>query len=456
MASIKYKTEDGYVSIPLNIIGSRVYLEDYDDGEVVPELVDDSAKIGNGIGTCSTSSGTALEVTLDNYKLVKNGIVAVTFENDVPANATLNINNKGAKPIYNEGSAIEADVIKAGKTVMFAYDGTNYVVTSLGGGESVEFVEYLSINLISDYITSDPSLIGATVVVTDDVNSETIFSTTWQGTTIETTINIGTHYTITVGSISGYDNPSSESFVALPSYTRTVDMKYIAEGIFAIRNDGKRVKYEDIGNENYVAVNIKSGIINFMINKYSTNGTTIKNPIVFSSALYGVDLNYMTNISASASEADKRTQSYAVFVNGETGIANTNNIINDSRCSSENTTNNAAKFCANVNNPLTGVKDGYLGSLAEWFVFIDNITAINNILTAIGGTKIDQNTVGKQAYGATWTSFATSTESDSNDIHQYIFSTYSSNYPMFSTQHKNSSGGGEDTTALPFFPYTTT
>ena len=131
MASIKYKTNEGYVSIPLNIIGSRVYLEDYDDGEVVPELVDDNAKLGNGIGTCSTSSGTALEVTLDNYKLVKNGIVAVTFENDVPANATLNINNKGAKPIYNEGSAIEANVIKAGKTVMFAYDGTNYVVTSI-------------------------------------------------------------------------------------------------------------------------------------------------------------------------------------------------------------------------------------------------------------------------------------------------------------------------------------
>ena len=96
----------------MNIIGSRIYLEDYDDGEVIPELVDDNAKLGNGIGTCSTSTGTALEVTLANYKLVKNGIVAVTFEYDVPANATLNINNKGAKPIYNEGSAIEADVIK--------------------------------------------------------------------------------------------------------------------------------------------------------------------------------------------------------------------------------------------------------------------------------------------------------------------------------------------------------
>lgn len=130
MASIKYKTEDGYVSIPLNIIGSRVYLEDYDDGEVVPELVDDSAKIGNGIGTCSTSSGTALEVDINNYKLVKSGIVTITFQYDVPANATLNINNQGAKAIYKGGSAITEGVIKAGSTIMLTYDGTNYVVSS--------------------------------------------------------------------------------------------------------------------------------------------------------------------------------------------------------------------------------------------------------------------------------------------------------------------------------------
>ena len=38
MASIKYKTEDGYISVPLNIIGSRVYLEDYDDGEEAQPL----------------------------------------------------------------------------------------------------------------------------------------------------------------------------------------------------------------------------------------------------------------------------------------------------------------------------------------------------------------------------------------------------------------------------------
>ena len=226
MASIKYKTNEGYVSIPLNIIGSRVYLEDYDDGEVVPELVDDNAKLGNGIGTCSTSSGTALEVTLDNYKLVKNGIIAVTFENDVPANATLNINNKGAKAIYNEGSAIEADVIKAGKTVMFAYDGTNYVVTSLGGGGSNS--EFVGIKLTEPDGEVD-GLIGTTITITNEDTSETILSTTWQGDIIVAEIADGIEYTVTSGGATGYVIVNnSETHTAIGGFSLNIVFEYIA------------------------------------------------------------------------------------------------------------------------------------------------------------------------------------------------------------------------------------
>lgn len=223
MASIKYKTSEGYTSIPMNIIGSRIYLEDYDDGEVIPELVDDNAKLGNGIGTCSTSTGTALEVTLANYKLVKNGIVAVTFEYDVPANATLNINNKGAKPIYNEGSAIEADVIKAGKTVMFAYDGTNYVVTSLGGSGATQ--EFAVISLKTDNNTNS-ALTGATIIITNDNTSETILSTTWNGTDVIVGIDGGVEYTVTVGNITDYNISNTQSYTAIAGLSRQISFVY--------------------------------------------------------------------------------------------------------------------------------------------------------------------------------------------------------------------------------------
>ena len=208
MASIKYKTEDGYVSIPMSIQAKT------------------NEENGNGIGTCSTSTGTALTVLLTGYELVQNGFVAVTFENDVPAGATLNINSKGAKPIIYKGAAIEADTIKADDTVMFCYDGTNYVVTSLGGGGAVELEEYLSVSLTCSDSTKASSLIGATVVVTNTVQGTNILSTTWQGTTIECSISMGAYYTVTVGSVTELLTPSPQTFQAKGGYTRNLTIEY--------------------------------------------------------------------------------------------------------------------------------------------------------------------------------------------------------------------------------------
>ena len=185
------------------------------------------AKLGSGIGTCSTSSGTALEVVLSDYNLVQNGFVAVTFSNDVPAGATLNINGKGAKPIIYKGSAIEADVIKADDTVMFCFDGTNYVLISSGGSGAVEIVEYLSIDITCNFPTQASDLIGATVTVTDNDNQETLFSTTWQGTTIEYEVPAAISYTITVGSVSGYTTPGTKTFRAVANNERTATFEYI-------------------------------------------------------------------------------------------------------------------------------------------------------------------------------------------------------------------------------------
>lgn len=83
--------------------------------------------IGFGYGTCGTAAATTAKVvTLSNYGLVAGGTPTVKFTYDVPANATLNINNRGAKPIKFLGANITAGVIKAGDTCTFCYDGTNY------------------------------------------------------------------------------------------------------------------------------------------------------------------------------------------------------------------------------------------------------------------------------------------------------------------------------------------
>lgn len=87
----------------------------------------DPAKLGFGYGTCATATATTEKaVTLANYMLVTGGYVAVKFANAVPANATMNVNSKGAKAIYHNGAAITANIIVAGDTATFIYDGTRY------------------------------------------------------------------------------------------------------------------------------------------------------------------------------------------------------------------------------------------------------------------------------------------------------------------------------------------
>ena len=89
-------------------------------------------KYGFAYGECSTAAATtAKTATITNYALVANSIVSIRFTYAVPASATLNINSLGAKAIYYRNAAITADVIGAGDTATFIYDGTYYRLISL-------------------------------------------------------------------------------------------------------------------------------------------------------------------------------------------------------------------------------------------------------------------------------------------------------------------------------------
>lgn len=87
------------------------------------------AKYGGGYTTCGTTAATAAKTaSLIGFALAVGGIVSVRFANNVPANATLNINSTGAKPIYWHNVAIRADTIKGGDTATFIYDGRHYML----------------------------------------------------------------------------------------------------------------------------------------------------------------------------------------------------------------------------------------------------------------------------------------------------------------------------------------
>lgn len=90
----------------------------YLDGNTVPSAY------------CTTTGSTASKAaTCTNYKLLANSYVLVTLTNDNSASSalTLNINTRGAKPIYINGTASSSSnyTLPAGTYLVF-YDGTNY------------------------------------------------------------------------------------------------------------------------------------------------------------------------------------------------------------------------------------------------------------------------------------------------------------------------------------------
>ncbi len=95
-----------------------------------------NASLGQGYGICETAYETvAKTATLASYTLSTGGIVAIKFENDVCANATLDIASKGAKEIYYRGAAITDGVIKAGDIATFIYS-TQYHLISVDGSST--------------------------------------------------------------------------------------------------------------------------------------------------------------------------------------------------------------------------------------------------------------------------------------------------------------------------------
>ena len=112
--------------------GDEYDIKDTTAREMISSHTHTNESMGFGYGTCDTAaSTTAKTVSMSGYKLIKNGMVSIEFDYDVPANATLNINNTGAKSIYYKKAAITDNIIKAGDIATFISDGTNYRLISI-------------------------------------------------------------------------------------------------------------------------------------------------------------------------------------------------------------------------------------------------------------------------------------------------------------------------------------
>jgi hypothetical protein len=139
------------------------------------------AKLGMGIATCDTPGSTvAKTAALANFALVEGAPVSVQFTYaNTAANATLNINNTGAKPIIYKDAAIGNDVISAGDTCTFIYTTNTYKITNIdtltGPGSGTVRQVGAENGLITDQ--SDNADIQTTGKIGLNLKSDTAFST---------------------------------------------------------------------------------------------------------------------------------------------------------------------------------------------------------------------------------------------------------------------------------------
>lgn len=71
-------------------------------------------------------SNAAYTASLTNFTLASGATIQAYFTTTNPANATLNINNTGAKAIFYEGASAPASLLKEDHAYTLVYDGTQW------------------------------------------------------------------------------------------------------------------------------------------------------------------------------------------------------------------------------------------------------------------------------------------------------------------------------------------
>ena len=135
------------------------------------DVIQDLSNIRSGVAKvgyyeCSTQdSSAAKSISADNYVLSTGGSMKVKMVNANTAdNATLNINNTGAKPLYYAGEiASSINSWKAGETVEVYYDGTNFYANNVTGSSDCVFD--ISAKTGQNYETLNAALTAANSVI---------------------------------------------------------------------------------------------------------------------------------------------------------------------------------------------------------------------------------------------------------------------------------------------------
>lgn len=177
-----------------------------------------------GYVTCDTPAATASKtITVIGVTTLTTGIrlLVKMSNNNTAANATLNINSLGAKPLYYDNERVNGDnAWAAGEVVEVYYDGTNFYSSNILGGAGSSSFNEIQRTLGIDVVWSDGQL--------ETKNGEVGAALDWQHTDyIPIYGNVSFYTELTLGNYYGicfYDKDKAylNSYVNLTTYTNII------------------------------------------------------------------------------------------------------------------------------------------------------------------------------------------------------------------------------------------
>ena len=191
-------------SVPV-ISGDGTSLDPYDLGSATTENL--ASVLGGGTYTKQQQDGK---------------FIVIKDLNTAPTESTLTYTENGTVKNFKTGDEIRVPDVEAdnGYTFykLYALTTEGSVTTAtwdkLGAGDvPVNPNEIVNISLTQ--VNGDSAdLIGAAVTITDDDSGDTLLTTTWNGSTITTEIDVNTNYTVSVDTIEGYKTCPDQSYQA--------------------------------------------------------------------------------------------------------------------------------------------------------------------------------------------------------------------------------------------------
>lgn len=336
--------------------------------------------IGIGYGV-SSDTGSSRTATLTDYNLTPNGIVAVSFASDVPANATLNINSQGAKAIYYRGSALVANVIRGGDTVTFGYDGTRYNVLCIDGGAGHEIENSAGTKLTQRDVMQ---VLDGLEAVDDSTNQKTkikmnlpiVSSADWNAMTEqEKTAYKASHYRFgvevpdTEGVINAeymkllWENPNTtQAFAAQTVTLSSADYDLILVTT-SFKNTSSVVRVSSVITEKGVG-GISSASTYTRGFEFGSNtavrfndgydGNTRDNTVLIPIAIYGIKKNFQFKVNAIATDLSTRAD-HCFLSDNETSVEDK---FEELQANNGGTQINIKSYTSS--NPFIAPSDGYV------------------------------------------------------------------------------------------------